>query len=78
MDSFKIKQMVENNIYVQQKCAKELQSMYDKLIKPKVVNGTYLKPTGYNEYREDFASIRESIKQRLHEVNPNIVRYFTF
>ncbi|XP_060561113.1 uncharacterized protein LOC132720896 [Ruditapes philippinarum] len=74
MDSFKIKQMVENNIHVQQKCAKELQSMYDKLIKPKVANGTYLKPAGYTEYREDFAIIRESIKQSLHEVNPNVLK----
>jgi hypothetical protein len=77
MDTFKIETIQENKTNLQSTCFQELQCMYNILIKPKVDDGTYFEQGGYKAYRDDFARLRENIKQRRPGADSYIVSYFT-
>ncbi|XP_053375633.1 golgin subfamily A member 6-like protein 22 [Mercenaria mercenaria] len=74
MDTIKKTVVEKNRAYLKDICTNELQSMYDILIKPKVIKGTYVKSGGYKMYREDFARIRENVKQRLSRADSNLLQ----
>ena len=73
MDTFKTSAMEESKTKLRSVCFQELQCMYDKLIKPKVTDGTYFVAGGYKQYREDFSALRERFKTRIRGVDSNIV-----
>ncbi|XP_053391159.1 uncharacterized protein LOC128553989 [Mercenaria mercenaria] len=65
MDEVRNTVLEKNKAYLQDICLKELQSMYDESIKPKITQGTYFASGGYKKYRDDFAKLREDVKQKL-------------